>query len=256
MAMKTQRQPRCSVTAPAARGPTTEGITQLAAKAAMIEGRSRSGVGAADDDVQRDDDEPAAEPLHRAPGHEDPHRGRRTGEQQSGREGGDPGGEGPQRPVPVGPLAGEDHREERGGEVRGEREGVERDAVQLPRGDGHRGADGGRLEGDEQDDGDDADAQRPVRAAEDPAVRGREVPSGRSGDATSASRGSRAVMAVSKGRSRMNPVGGRAGPGPLVVLPMNGVWQSRCGPPAAFEAPVARAYGRRPIGSGTNEPFR
>lgn len=43
MAMKTQRQPRCSVTVPAASGPTTEGMTQLAAKAAMIEGRSRSG---------------------------------------------------------------------------------------------------------------------------------------------------------------------------------------------------------------------
>jgi hypothetical protein len=38
----TQRQPRCSVTAPEASGPTTDGITQLAANAAMIDGRSRS----------------------------------------------------------------------------------------------------------------------------------------------------------------------------------------------------------------------
>ena len=43
MPMKTQRQPSCSVTVPAASGPTTEGTTQLAANAAMIEGRSRSG---------------------------------------------------------------------------------------------------------------------------------------------------------------------------------------------------------------------
>ncbi len=43
MPRNTQRQPSCSVTAPEASGPTTEGTTQLAAKAAMIEGRSRSG---------------------------------------------------------------------------------------------------------------------------------------------------------------------------------------------------------------------
>ena len=39
----TQRQPRCSVTLPEASGPTTDGTTQLAAKAAMIAGRIRSG---------------------------------------------------------------------------------------------------------------------------------------------------------------------------------------------------------------------
>ncbi|CAM5733931.1 hypothetical protein SALBM311S_11265 [Streptomyces alboniger] len=39
----TQRQPRCSVTAPAASGPTIDGTTQLAAKAAMMAGRNRSG---------------------------------------------------------------------------------------------------------------------------------------------------------------------------------------------------------------------
>ncbi len=39
----TQRQPRCSVTAPDAKGPTIDGTTQLAANAAMIAGRSRSG---------------------------------------------------------------------------------------------------------------------------------------------------------------------------------------------------------------------
>lgn len=43
MPTKTQRQPRCSVTLPAASGPTTEGITQLAANAARIAGRRRSG---------------------------------------------------------------------------------------------------------------------------------------------------------------------------------------------------------------------
>ncbi|CAM5595830.1 hypothetical protein SMICM304S_07372 [Streptomyces microflavus] len=43
MPTKTQRQPRCSVTVPAASGPTTDGITQLAAKAAMMAGRMRSG---------------------------------------------------------------------------------------------------------------------------------------------------------------------------------------------------------------------
>lgn len=41
--MNTHRHPRCSVTAPEASGPTTEGTTQLAAKAAMIAGRRRSG---------------------------------------------------------------------------------------------------------------------------------------------------------------------------------------------------------------------
>lgn len=39
---KTHRHPRCSVTVPEASGPTIEGTTQLAAKAAMIAGRSRS----------------------------------------------------------------------------------------------------------------------------------------------------------------------------------------------------------------------
>ncbi len=43
MPTKTQRHPRCSVTVPEASGPTTEGITQLAAKAARIAGRMRSG---------------------------------------------------------------------------------------------------------------------------------------------------------------------------------------------------------------------
>lgn len=43
MPMKTHRHPRCSVTLPAASGPTTDGITQLAANAAMIDGRRRSG---------------------------------------------------------------------------------------------------------------------------------------------------------------------------------------------------------------------
>ncbi|CAM5711979.1 hypothetical protein SGLAM104S_00356 [Streptomyces glaucescens] len=43
MPRNTQRQPRCSVTAPEASGPTTDGTTQLAANAAMIAGRSRSG---------------------------------------------------------------------------------------------------------------------------------------------------------------------------------------------------------------------
>ncbi len=38
----TQRHPRCSVTVPEASGPTIDGTTQLAAKAAMIAGRSRS----------------------------------------------------------------------------------------------------------------------------------------------------------------------------------------------------------------------
>ncbi len=39
----THRQPSCSVTVPAASGPTIDGTTQLAANAAMIAGRSRSG---------------------------------------------------------------------------------------------------------------------------------------------------------------------------------------------------------------------
>lgn len=43
MPTKTQRQPRCSVTLPAASGPTMDGITQLAANPAMIAGRSGSG---------------------------------------------------------------------------------------------------------------------------------------------------------------------------------------------------------------------
>lgn len=43
MPMKTQRHPRCSVTLPAASGPTTDGITQLAANAARIDGCSRFG---------------------------------------------------------------------------------------------------------------------------------------------------------------------------------------------------------------------
>ncbi len=43
MPTNTQRQPRCSVTAPEASGPTIEGTTQPAANAAMIAGRSRSG---------------------------------------------------------------------------------------------------------------------------------------------------------------------------------------------------------------------
>lgn len=43
MPRKTQRQPSCSVTAPEASGPTTDGTTQPAANAAMMAGRSRSG---------------------------------------------------------------------------------------------------------------------------------------------------------------------------------------------------------------------
>ncbi len=43
MPTNTQRQPRCSVTAPEASGPTIDGTTQPAANAAMIAGRSRSG---------------------------------------------------------------------------------------------------------------------------------------------------------------------------------------------------------------------
>ncbi len=43
MPTNTQRQPRCSVTAPEASGPTIEGTTQLAANAATMAGRSRSG---------------------------------------------------------------------------------------------------------------------------------------------------------------------------------------------------------------------
>ncbi|CAM5452086.1 hypothetical protein STENM223S_05729 [Streptomyces tendae] len=43
MPRNTQRQPRCSVTAPEASGPTMDGTTHAAANAAMIAGRSRSG---------------------------------------------------------------------------------------------------------------------------------------------------------------------------------------------------------------------
>ncbi len=124
-------------------------------------------VGAADDHVQGDDDEAAAEALHGPAEDERPHGAGGPGEEQPGGEGGHAGGEGRERAVPVGPLAGQDHAEEAGGEVRGEGEGVDGHAVQLAGGDGHGGADGGRLEGDEQDDGDDADAERPVGRVED-----------------------------------------------------------------------------------------
>ena len=43
MPTNTHRQPNCSVTVPAASGPTIDGSTQLAANAAMMAGRNRSG---------------------------------------------------------------------------------------------------------------------------------------------------------------------------------------------------------------------
>ena len=70
----TQRQPSCSVTVPAASGPTIDGTTQPAANAAMIDGPQPLRIGPADDHVQRDDHQPAAEPLHGPARDEHPHR--------------------------------------------------------------------------------------------------------------------------------------------------------------------------------------
>jgi hypothetical protein len=128
------------------------------------------GVGAAHHHVQRDDHQTAAEALHGPAGDEQPHRPRRTGQQQARSERGDARRERPERSAPVGPLAGEHHAEERGGEVPREREAVQRDTVQLPCRNRHRGAHRGRLEGDQDDDRDDADAERAKTPPEHPSV--------------------------------------------------------------------------------------
>ena len=168
MPTNTQRHPRCSVTVPEASGPTTDGTTQAAENAGHDRRPQPLGVGPPDDDVQRDDHQPAADALDGPPQDEHPHarpRSRRAAARPP--KAPIPVASGGERPAPVGPLPGEHHGEEAGGEVRGERERVERDAVQLAGRDRHRRTDGGRLEGDEQDDGDDADAERPVGPPED-----------------------------------------------------------------------------------------
>lgn len=87
-------------------------------------------------------------------------------EQQPGSERRDPRPQRRQRPAPVGPLPGQHHAEEAGGEVGGEGERVERHPVELTRGDGHGGPDGGGLERDQQNDGDDADAEGAITPPE------------------------------------------------------------------------------------------
>ena len=74
----TQRQCRYSVTAPARKGPMSEGTTHAAEKAANTRPCSRGRVHAGDDDVQRDGLPAGAEPLHQPPDDEHRHRRRRA----------------------------------------------------------------------------------------------------------------------------------------------------------------------------------
>ena len=162
------------MTVPAASGPTTDGHHPARRERRHDRRPQPLRVGPADDDVQRDDHQPAAEPLHGPPEDEQPHAPRAVPDSSSpAANAAIPRGQRPQRPAPVGPLPGEHHREQARREVRGEGEGVQRDAVQLPRGDRHRGARRRSPRRRSADDGDDAEAERAVGPAEDAGARAR-----------------------------------------------------------------------------------
>ena len=116
--MKTQRQPRCSVTVPDDERPDDGRHDPARRERRHDRGPQPLRVGPADDDVQGDDHQPAAEPLHGPPQDEHPHGAGGPGEQQPRREGARSRRRAAQRAPPVGPLPGEHHAEEAGGEVR------------------------------------------------------------------------------------------------------------------------------------------
>ena len=164
MARNTQRQPSCSVTVPDTSGPTIDGTTQDAAKAAITEGRSRSGYARPTTTYSATITSPPPSPCTARPSTNSHIDRRGPADHQPGREAADARGQ--RRAAarcrshhwPLTTIASSDVVK-----YAGEGEGVQPEAVQLPRRDRHGRADGGRLEGDQQHHGDDPEGQRPVR---------------------------------------------------------------------------------------------
>ena len=99
-----------------------------------------------DHDVQADGQRAAAEALEHPAGDQDLHRRRGAADDQAEREQHQRDGQRSDRPAPVAPGAGRDHADHAARERRGEGEGVEADAVELPGDRRHHGRDRGRLE--------------------------------------------------------------------------------------------------------------
>ena len=109
-------------------------------------------VGAADDDVGRDDDQAGAEAGHAAPEQEQPEAGRRAAQTAADAEEELSGVQARQRSGAVAPDAGEDDAEQLGGEHDGEGQAVGPHRVELAGDVGHGGGDGHALERDDGDE--------------------------------------------------------------------------------------------------------
>ena len=121
-------------------------------------------VEARHDHVERDRHRAPAEPLHQPAGHQDPHRRREAGHDQPRREQRDRQRQGSSRAVPVAPPTRDDHADHARGQRTGERERVQRGAVEGAGHRGHHGGDRERLERDQEDQ----HAHRPGRGAQAP----------------------------------------------------------------------------------------
>ena len=126
------------------------------------------GIGRAEDDVDRGDEQAGAEALDAAPGDELGHR--RRGARKSARPAMNetrPASHRPARAAGVADLSGDDHAHDVGDEETGERPADRPEAVHLARRRRQRGGDGHRLEGDQRDQDQDSAAGAAVLRRED-----------------------------------------------------------------------------------------
>ena len=130
-------------------------------------GAQLGGVRLPGDDVEQHDDDAGAQALHRPAEDQHGHVLGDPGDQQAGGEHRDAREHpGPGRPA-VAHLSPDDHADDGGDEEGAEGPGVPGDAVELGDGAGHRRPDGHRLEGDERDEGQQADRRPPVAGVPD-----------------------------------------------------------------------------------------